>query len=103
MLIKKAADIPSSEITAKDRYVNRRQFMAGAAALTAGAAALTAGVALSPLGALQAEAGTKIPGVIKGPFSTDEKQTPYKDITNYNNFYEFSTDKYEPAKLVTNF
>jgi sulfoxide reductase catalytic subunit YedY len=103
MLIKKAADIPSSEITSRSRYVNRRQFMAGAAAVTAGAAVLTAGVALSPVGVPQVQAGTKIPGVIKGPFSTDEKPTPYKDITNYNNFYEFSTDKYEPAKLAANF
>ncbi len=93
MLIKKTPDIPSSEITPKSLYLNRRQFMTGAAALTAGAA-------LSPLAIPQAYAGTKIEGVVKGPFSTDEKQTPFKDITNYNNFYEFSTDKYEPAKLA---
>jgi sulfoxide reductase catalytic subunit YedY len=92
MLIKKAADIASSEITSKSLYLDRRQFIAGAAALAA-AAALP----------LTLSAGDKLPGVSKSPFSTDEKQTPYKDITNYNNFYEFSTDKYEPAGLAKNF
>ncbi|HEX8798552.1 MAG TPA: protein-methionine-sulfoxide reductase catalytic subunit MsrP, partial [Terriglobales bacterium] len=37
------------------------------------------------------------------PFSTTEKQTPFNDITHYNNYYEFSTDKYEPADLAKNF
>ncbi len=92
MLIKRPPDVPSSEITSKRLYLRRREFLAGAAALAV-AAALP----------LRAEAGNKLPGIIKGPFSTDEKQTPYKDITNYNNFYEFSTDKYEPAGLAKNF
>jgi methionine sulfoxide reductase catalytic subunit len=38
-----------------------------------------------------------------GPFGTSEKQTPLQDITHYNNYYEFSTDKYEPADLAKNF
>ncbi|HEX9120305.1 MAG TPA: protein-methionine-sulfoxide reductase catalytic subunit MsrP [Terriglobales bacterium] len=96
MLIKKAEDIRSSEITGQKLYFDRREFLAGAATL-AGAAALGAAFPL------RAEAGEKLPGVVKGQFSTDEKQTPYKDITNYNNFYEFSTDKYEPAGLAKNF
>ena len=48
-------------------------------------------------------ANAKIDGVKKSPFSTTEKETPYKDVTNYNNFYEFSTDKYEPAEAAKNF
>ena len=96
MLIKKPADIPSSEITSKDLYLSRRKFLEGGAALAA--AAGLAGLA-TPL----ARATTKLDGVVKGPYSTDEKLTPYKDITNYNNFYEFSTDKYEPAGLAKNF
>ncbi len=94
MLIKKAADIPSSEITPRSLYLNRRHFMAGAAAAAAGAAVL--GMPFS------ADAA-KIEGVTKGPFGTDEKLTPLKDISSYNNFYEFSTDKYEPAQLAKNF
>jgi sulfoxide reductase catalytic subunit YedY len=102
MLIKKPADIPSSEITPKGLYLNRRTFLAGAAA--ASAAAMT-GVSLrelvSPSTAVYADA--KIDGIKKSSFSTNETITPYKDVTNYNNYYEFSTDKYEPADLAKKF
>ena len=102
MLIKKQPEIPASEITPKETYLNRRKFLAGAA-LT-GAAAL-AGATLRDLAdpSLVVQAYDKIPGLQKSPFSTTEKETPYKDVTNYNNFYEFSTDKYEPAELAKNF
>src|ERR1700680_358586 len=102
MLIKKAADIASSEITPKSLYLNRRKFLAGTA--IAGAAALT-GVGLREMSSpsVVVRANDKIDGVQKSPFSTDEKITPYKDVTNYNNYYEFSTDKYEPAGLAKNF
>jgi len=102
MLIRKTAGIPSSEITPKETYLNRRKFLAGAA--LAGAAAV-AGVGFRQLAepTLTAQAGAKIDGLQKSPFSTTEKQTPYKDVTNYNNFYEFSTDKYEPAGLAKDF
>lgn len=102
MLIKKPSDIPTSEITSKDVYLNRRQFLTGSA--VAGAAAVT-GLGLREIGepSLVAEANAKIDGLQTSPFSTTEKQTPYKDVSNYNNFYEFSTDKYEPAGLARNF
>jgi len=97
MLIKKPADISSSEITSKDLYLNRRKFLVGSA-FTA------AGLGLAHLASpLLAEAGTKIDGLTKSAFSTTEKETPFKDITNYNNFYEFSVDKYQPAELAKNF
>ena len=102
MVIKKAADIPSSEITPKSLYLNRRRFLAGAA--IAGAAAATGfGLREIALPRMVAEAGNKIDGVKKSSFSTTENITPYKDVTNYNNYYEFSTDKYEPAGLAKNF
>ena len=102
MLIKKAAEIPSSEITPKDTYLNRRKFLAGAA--LAGAAAVT-GAAFCELAqpSLVAQASAKIEGLQKSPFSTTEKETPYKDVTTYNNFYEFSTDKEGPSELAKNF
>jgi methionine sulfoxide reductase catalytic subunit len=101
MLIKKPADIASSEITPERAYLSRRTFIAGAAAT---GAALLAGRKLLEMGApAQAvEAGAKL-NTIKGPFGTDEKLTPYKDVTTYNNFYEFSTDKDGPAELAKNF
>ena len=102
MLIKKPADIPSSEITAKSLYLNRRKFLAGTA-LT-GAAAV-AGMSLSELvsPSIAVHANAKIDGIKPSSFSTKETVTPSKDVTNYNNYYEFSTDKYEPAGLAKNF
>ena len=102
MLIKKAADILSSEITPKSLYMNRRSFLA-AAALTS--AAVGTGIVLKEIVApsATAQAGNKIDGIKKSAFSTTETVTPYKDVTNYNNYYEFSTDKYQPAELAKNF
>ena len=102
MLIKKAEDIRSSEITPKNLYLNRRTFLAGAA--MAGAAAAT-GLGLREISSpsLTALAGNKINGLKKSPFSTTETITPYNDVTHYNNYYEFSTEKDEPAELAKNF
>ena len=97
MLIRKSDDVPSSEITPKHFYVNRRAFLAGASAL--GAAALVGGYELFGR-AEQTFAGTAIPGVQKSNLSTTEKATPYKDVTSYNNYYEFGTDKSEPAQTA---
>jgi methionine sulfoxide reductase catalytic subunit len=102
MLIKKVPDIPSSEITPKTVYLNRRKFLASAA--LAGAAAATGAVlreVISP--STVALAGNKIDGIQKSPFSTTETVTPSKDVTTYNNYYEFSTDKDGPAKLAQKF
>jgi sulfoxide reductase catalytic subunit YedY len=98
MLIKKAVDIHSSEITPKKWYMDRRKFLTGSA--LAGASAFVGSSLFSPE---MAYATDKIPNLQKSSFSTNEKQTPYKDITNYNNYYEFSTDKYEPASLAQKF
>lgn len=100
MLIKKSTDIPSSEITPKVLILNRRKFLASTA--LAGAAAA---VGFRELGSPSATAlaNAKIDGIKKSSFSTNETITPYKDVTNYNNYYEFSTDKYEPAGLAKDF
>ena len=102
MFLKKAADISSSEIMPKSVYLNRRMFLAGAAA--AGAAVAT-GVGLRRMVSpgTVAQAGNKINGIKKSGYSTTETITPFKDVSNYNNYYEFSTDKYQPAGLAKNF
>ena len=102
MLINKSEDFRSSEITPRSLYLNRRKFLAGVA--IAGAAAAT-GLGLREIvsPSTTAWAGNKISGIQKSPFSTTETITPYKDVTNYNNYYEFSTDKDGPAKLAQNF
>jgi sulfoxide reductase catalytic subunit YedY len=101
MFIKKAADISRSEITPKSVYLNRRTFLAGTA--IAGAAVAT-GVGLREMASPgTVHAGNKIDGIKKSGFSTTETVTPFKDVSNYNNYYEFSTDKYQPAGLAKNF
>jgi sulfoxide reductase catalytic subunit YedY len=103
MLIKKPADIAPSEITPKSLYLNRRKFLLCVSA-AAGAAAV--GLKLREIASPSAivHAGSTIEGIQKSPLSTTgEKLTPLKDITNYNNYYEFSTDKYQPAGLAKDF
>lgn len=101
MLIKKPNDIPSSEITPKSAYLSRRKFITGAiatGAAVAGGAYLRNN--LQDVSQVQADGGAKLDGIIQSQYSTTEKPTSFKDITNYNNFYEFSTDKYEPNGLA---
>jgi sulfoxide reductase catalytic subunit YedY len=98
MLIKRSAVIPPSEITSRDRYLNRREFMQASAALGAAAGLATAGVWLPR----SAHAGTKLPDVRKSALSTTgEELTPYKDITTYNNYYEFGTGKDDPSETAS--
>ena len=47
--------------------------------------------------------GRKLEGVVESAWRTDEELTPYSDITSYNNFYEFGTDKRDPARHAGNF
>jgi len=97
MLIRKPSDIPPSEITPKSDYVDRRKFIAGAAALGAvGLAANRIADLISP--AQTVEAGTKLETVKSPLTTTGETLTSYKDITTYNNFYEFGTAKGDPAR-----
>ena len=96
MLIKKSADIFYSEITPKHVYMNRRNFLAAAPAAFLGAREL-----LSP--SARALAGMKLPNVQKSKYTLDEKQNSYKDVSTYNNYYEFGTDKSQPSETAKNF
>ncbi|MDH3513278.1 MAG: protein-methionine-sulfoxide reductase catalytic subunit MsrP [Gammaproteobacteria bacterium] len=96
MLIARPSDIPASEITPREIYLQRRRFLKEAAAIAAAGAT----AALLPC---VAEAGQKIPNVKKSPLSTTDKPTSHKDITSYNNFYEFGSDKSDPARHARNF
>jgi len=87
--------IASSEITPQDVFANRRQFIARAAALGVGGA-LAGG--LAQFGAPMVEAGQKLQTVPGKLTTTGEALTPFGKVTTYNNFYEFGTDKSEPAK-----
>jgi sulfoxide reductase catalytic subunit YedY len=102
MLIKKSRDIPWSEVTPKEIYLNRRKFMA---AMGAAGAAMAAGKLIENLlePPAVAQAGTKLNYVKSGLSTQGEELTPYKSVTTYNNFYEFGTDKEDPARNATNF
>jgi sulfoxide reductase catalytic subunit YedY len=104
MLIKKGSGIQWSEVTPQRLYLDRRKFLTGLAVATA-VSGLGVRRLVSPSTAL-ADTGSglpPIPGIKKSSVSTTETVTPFKDVSNYNNYYEFSTDKYEPAGLAKNF
>jgi sulfoxide reductase catalytic subunit YedY len=102
MLINKAPDIRESEVTPKDLYLRRREVLqvAGSTAVAATAAGVLGGVlTATPAEAWQDPNARKFPNVKKGsPFNTDEDLNSYKEVTTYNNFYEFGLDKGDPAR-----
>jgi methionine sulfoxide reductase catalytic subunit len=98
MLVRKAPDVRSSDITDKKLYLRRREFIQAAAVAAVGAAA-------GALGTAQADAvpfwpRVKIPIVQKTQHGSDEKPNSYQDITTYNNYYEFGTEKDDPATFA---
>lgn len=102
MLIKtlKSWQLSESDATPESIYRERRTFMKGTAA------AITGGIAGSLLGTEAFAAwqpGEKLPDVIKSDYAVDEPSTPYKDVTGYNNFYEFGTGKTDPAENARDF
>jgi methionine sulfoxide reductase catalytic subunit len=83
---------PSSEITPEPLYVNRRAFLGHAA----GALALGATVPRLVAAAERTSPSQQVGKVTQGEDLRAEL-TPYEDVTTYNNYYEFGTDKEEPA------
>jgi sulfoxide reductase catalytic subunit YedY len=81
MVIKRPDDIPASEITDERLFWRRREFM-GALGLGLG--------------------GLVVPGWARAALSQDpgDKLTPLEDITTYNNFYEYGTDKRDPSRYA---
>ncbi len=93
MLIRRSSDIKSSEITDRDLFLNRRDFLRATTGLGIAGGLYSAGMLMSG----KAHAGTKLPGVKKSAYTLNETVTPLEAVTNYNNFYEFGTDKDDPA------
>ncbi len=93
MLIRKSEDLKWSDVTPESLYLRRRDFLATAAVpVLAGAASLLTGRRAAAQDSGQALSANK------SPLSTTEPPTPYEDVTTYNNFYEFGTDKGDPAR-----
>jgi sulfoxide reductase catalytic subunit YedY len=102
MLVRKTPDLTYADVTPKAVYLNRRNFLR---AMGIAGASAVAGEGLWKLvsPSQTVHATTKLSGIVKGPYSTDEKETPYNDVTHYNNFYEFGVDKDDPAKNAQKF
>jgi sulfoxide reductase catalytic subunit YedY len=96
MLVKKSPDIGSVEITDKKVYLNRREFLQTA---TGTALAAAGALAFEPTAraATPAPHGRKLENLKKSPLATDERPNTWEQITTYNNYYEFGTDKDEPS------
>lgn len=94
MLIKHPQDIASHEITDPKVYHDRRHFLQAASGAALAFAAGTSGLLLPST----ANAGRKLSYRHNAALSTDEERNSFKDITRYNNFYEFGTGKEDPAK-----
>ena len=103
---------PSSQITPESLYWRRREFIKNGLLFVATSAGVGGGLlwlmggrrggqpGRSPARVSASVAGAEKPlfdAVRPSPASTSEKQTPYQDVTSYNNFYEFGTDKGDPA------
>lgn len=104
--------IPSSEITPKDLYLSRREFLKALGLLAGGAVLAACAPKLAETQSAATPAphpATASPRPAVTPFSratADELGDPlnsYKDITNYNNYYEFTTDKQGVAVLARDF
>jgi methionine sulfoxide reductase catalytic subunit len=92
MLIRKSPDLRYSDVTPKQLYINRRGFLAGS-------------VALGAFSALRGTArGMTLSDVKKTSYNVGKEEvTPLEAITHYNNFYEFGTDKRDPAENAQDF
>jgi sulfoxide reductase catalytic subunit YedY len=93
MLIGKATEIRSSEITSERNYLNRRRFMRDAALATGALLARPSYGAIIP-----AEQQAALTDIAKSKYSATEEPNSFEDISTYNNYYEFGTGKTDPAQ-----
>ena len=95
-------DLTQADITPKSVYFNRRQILRamGIAGVALAGEKIFSRFAFPPA---KVEAGTKLDATLNSSFSTSEKMTSFEDVTHYNNFYEFGTDKSDPAKNAQKF
>lgn len=94
--------ISPREITPEEFYLNRRQFMLAAGSLAASAFLASCGVPVPTTVTRPVDAGPA-PNASKTTDELGDKLTSFDDITHYNNYYEFSTDKEPVAELARDF
>ncbi|SOY51907.1 protein-methionine-sulfoxide reductase catalytic subunit MsrP [Cupriavidus taiwanensis] len=91
----RGGDIATSEITPRHVFEARRRMLALAAA---GAAGSTLAPWFARRAFAQGQHGARLPATANNAYVITEKRTPYEEVTTYNNFYEFGTDKSDPAR-----
>ena len=99
MLIRRPSEIRPSEITSEALYQGRRDFIRAAATLGAASGLAAAGL----MSSRNAHAAAKLANVRKSSYTVEDAPTPYGDVTTYNNFYEFGTDKDDPSARAGTF
>ena len=100
MKIRRPPPIVPSQITPRHVYESRRKFLAGLAAAGLGAGLPGAAAAQLILNVAPVRTLRYTPNA---RYSTDEKKNSLAEISGYNNFYEFGTDKSDPAKNARSF
>jgi len=102
MVIRKSKGIPSSEITPYEVYLDRRKFIGRAAKLAAAATVAPGVLAACDFGG-EAVAAVPEGRAVLASSSQEDELTPLKDVTRYNNFYEFGTGKEDPSRNARDF
>ena len=96
---KSASELSQADVTPKDVYLGRRRFLQG---LGIAGAAVAGGRLYQAFSPEAVEAGSKLT-TVKSAYKVDEKISSMDDVTHYNNFYEFGSDKGDPAKNAQKF
>lgn len=99
MLIRRAPMFRSSEITDERLYLDRRRFIAGAAALGLAGGAVTDALLATLAEAAKEPTGAPLQGPRNPAFVNPDPPTKFEDASTYNNFYEFGVDKSDPSRL----
>jgi sulfoxide reductase catalytic subunit YedY len=102
MLIRRASDLRSSEITDERWYLRRREFfrLAGGLVISGAAGSLLGASSDTSSAAGLGDGGGQTPlqNIKPKAVSTDEPVNRFEDITSYNNFYEFGSGKNDPQR-----
>jgi sulfoxide reductase catalytic subunit YedY len=93
--------LPLSEVTEESLYLRRRAFLRAGAAGALGVAAIGAPSACDA--SAKDSPYPSLPDVKRGSFATQEKLTPFDDVSTYNNYYEFGTGKGDPSENAGSF
>ncbi len=100
MLINRPSDILPSGITDESVYLKRRDLLKMTGIATAG---VLVSQSIFASQAVPGATGKLLPNARKSPFSTDQEQNSWSDITTYNNYYEFGTGKEDPSRYAKSF